>query len=101
MQRYSNLPWVWICYPVQPKLICHICDLILLVRSCFDDLRAHSSLGWVLVPSLTESAFQNFHQAMGVGVVVDGTSFSWSPDQNELITHLLAIFSIPLFMDLN
>jgi hypothetical protein len=68
---------------MQPKLIGHVCNFVLLVCGLFYDLRAGGGIG-IGETSLAESAFEDFHEAMGICVVVDWRAFPRSPDEDKL-----------------
>ena len=78
---------------VQAELVRDVGDLILSVDGLFDNLwrrrgprrsRSVTQMRFV-VQSLLQAAFEEFHNTMGVGVVMYWTTFSWIPDDDEKI----------------
>lgn len=79
---------------VKAKLVCHVCDLVLIVRLLRDDLHgaAGFTLGGKLIARLSEVALENLHEAVSIAVVVDWATFSRRPDEHELFDNRLAFF---------
>lgn len=66
---------------MQPQLISHVSDFSLVIESFFDDLRWRSVVAGEVEACFFQGAFEDFHEAVGVGVVVDWTAFLGGPDE--------------------
>jgi hypothetical protein len=94
MQAHSNFV-SRVANLVEAKRVRHIRDLIFLVDRVLHDFRADARTRWISVPCLAESAFQKFHQAMRVGMIVYWTAFSRGPNEYELSNYLLVTTTLP------
>lgn len=72
---------------VQAELVSHVCDLVFLICLFCDDLDRAAGFPFLgkLVASLGQAAFENFHKAVGIAVVMDWTALTGRPDQHKLI----------------
>ena len=71
---------------VQAKLVGHVCHLIFLI--CLLGYDIHWTTGCPffgkLIASLCQSALENFHEAVGIAVVVNRASLTRRPYKHEL-----------------
>ena len=85
MQRDSEVAAL-IPHTMDTQLVSHIGDGVFLM--CLFGLYLHEPFlarFRELVSRLGQVAPQDLHQAMGVSVVVDGTSLSRTPDEHKLV----------------
>ena len=79
---------------MQAKLICHICNFILLVCSLLDDLQTGEGNLRIGVGEarFAESALEDFHEAVSICVVVNRGAFAGCPYENELRKPKLSVY---------
>ena len=61
---------------VEADFVVDVCHFVVVVDGFFDEARATAGNWGGGVEGLFEGAFENFHHAVGVGVIVDRTAFS-------------------------
>lgn len=72
---------------VDAQLIGHVCHIIFFMNSLRD--HAHRLLSLALgeiISRLSQIAVEDFHQAVGIAVVVDRAALARRPDKNELFS---------------
>lgn len=76
MQRDGDVSRGWVGDLVEPDLVVNVGHFVGGVGGGFDE-GGPSAGGWGgRVQGFLEGAFEDFHDAVGVGVVVDGAAFS-------------------------
>lgn len=77
---------------MKTEFICHVGDLVLIVRLLRDDLHgaAGFTLSGKLIARLSEVALENLHEAVSITVVVDWATLSRRPDKHKLFEKRLA-----------
>lgn len=84
VQRYSEVA-AQVSDAVDTKIICYVCHPVGLVRLFLQDShRPFVTWPRILVAGLGQVALEDLHQAVGVAVVMDGATFAWRPDKDEL-----------------
>lgn len=71
---------------MQTELIGHVCNLVFSICLLCDDLHWATLFSFFrkLIASLSQVAPENLHEAVGIAVVVNGTTLARAPDEDKL-----------------